>query len=145
MILVVTMSMLFGATVRLHIVPISESHSSLGVIQGLKVVVVIAVNDVALWHHLQVSAHTVVAGTCVITEVNDTALIGALIRRLDSGEAEFMGDVASYNLHNLAKINKIKREQQEIMVKSYKPMKHLLDGGHNYRIIVTQDTLAIIR
>ena len=102
-------------------------------------------HDVALWHHLQVGAHAVVAGTCVIAEVDNAALIGALIRRLDSGKAEFMGDVASYNLHNLAKINKIKREQREIMVKSYKPMKHLLDGGHNYKIIVTQDTLATIR
>lgn len=101
-ILVMAVSVLFGATVRLHVVPVNESHSSLGIVQGLEVVVVVTVDDVALWHHLQVGSDAVVAGTCVITEIDDTAFIGALIRRLDPGEAEFMGDVASYNLHNLA-------------------------------------------
>ncbi len=103
MILVMAVNVLFGATVRLHVVPVNESSSSLGIVQGLEVVVVVTVDNVALWHHLQVGSDAVVAGTCVITEVDDTAFIGALIRRLDPGEAEFMGDVASYNLHNLAK------------------------------------------
>lgn len=89
-ILVVDLSMVFGGTVRLHDVPNSESHSSLGIIQGLKVVVVGAVDDVALWNHLQVGAHAVVASTCIIAEVDDTALVDALIRWLDSGEAKFV-------------------------------------------------------
>lgn len=110
-ILVMAMNVLFTATVRLHVIPVNKSYSSFGIVQGLKVVVVVTVDDVALWHHLQVGSDTMVAGTCVITEVDDTAFIGALIRWLDPREAKFMGDVASYNLHNLAKVNKIKREK----------------------------------
>lgn len=101
-VLVVVVSVLSGATVRIHVVPVNEPHFSLGVVQGLEVVVV-GVDDVALWHHLQIGPDTVVAGTCVIAEVNDAAFIGALIGRLDSGEAQFMGDVASNNFHNLVK------------------------------------------
>lgn len=112
MTLVMALSVLFGATVR-HLLPVNECHSSLGVIQGLEVVVVVTVDDVALRHHLQVGSDAVVAGTCVIAEVDDTAFVGALIRRFDPGEAEFVGDVASDNLHDLAKLDKIKREKQK--------------------------------
>lgn len=103
---VLVMSVLFGASVRRHVVSVVESVSSLGVIQSLKVIIVGAVDYVTLRHHLQVGSDAVVAGTFVIAEVDDTTFIDALIRRLDSGEAEFMGDVASYNLHNLEKRNK---------------------------------------
>lgn len=104
---VMAVSMLFGAIMRLRFAPIDECHSPLGVIQGLEVAVVVAVaGDVALWHHLQVGSDTVVAGTCVIAKVDDTAFVGALVGWLDPGEAEFMGDVASYNLHNLAKVDR---------------------------------------
>lgn len=105
MILVMTVSMLFGATVR-HIVPVNECHSSLSIVQGLEVVVVVAVDDDALRHHLQVGSDAVVAGTFIIAEVDDAAFIGALVRRLDPRKAEFMGDVASYNLHDLAMVEK---------------------------------------
>lgn len=115
-ILVMAMSVHFGATVRLHAVPVDKRHSSFGIVQGLEIVVVVTVDDVALWHHLQVGSDAVVAGTCDIAEVDDTALVCALIRRLDPGEAEFMGDVASYNLHNLTKMDEIKRGKQEHMM-----------------------------
>lgn len=113
-ILVVAMSVLFGAAVRLNVIRVSRS--SLGVVQGLEVVVVVVVDDAALWHHLQVGAHTVVANTCIVAEVDDTALVGALVGWLDPGEAKFMGNVASYNLHNLVKINKNRRRK----VRSYR-------------------------
>lgn len=104
-ILVMAMSVLFGATERLHVIPVRESHSCLGVVHSLKVVVVVA-DDVALRHHLQVGSDAVVTRPFVVTEVDDAALVCALVRWLDSGEAEFMGDVASYNLHNLIKTKK---------------------------------------
>lgn len=110
MTLVMALSVLFGATVR-HLLPINECHSSLDVIQGLEVVVVVTVDDVALWHHLQVGSDAVVAGTCVIAEVDDAAFVGALIRRFDPGEAEFVGDVASDNLHDLAKLRQNKKRK----------------------------------
>ncbi len=109
-VLVVAVRVLLSAIMRLQVVPANKRHSSLGIIQGFEVIIVVGVDDVALWHHLQVGSDTVVASTCIIAEVDDTAFIDALIRRLDSGEAEFMGDVASYNLHDLAKVDNIKRE-----------------------------------
>lgn len=111
MALMMALSMVFAATVR-HLVPVDEHHSFLGVIQGLKVIVVVTANDVTLWHHLQVGSDAVVAGPCVITEVDDAAFIGALIRWFDPGETEFVGDVASYNLHDLAKLEKRPRKNK---------------------------------
>lgn len=116
-ILVMAMSVLLGATVRLHLFPVDEHHSFLGIVQGLEVVVGVTVGDVALRHHLQVGSDTVVTGTCVIAEVNDAAFVGALIRRFDPGEAKFMGDIASHNLHHLANVEQIKREKEEIVVR----------------------------
>lgn len=108
--LAVAVRVLLSAVMRLHFIPVNKCHSSLGIIQGLEVVIAVTADDVALWHHLQVGSDAVVAGTGVITEVDDTAFIDALIRWLNPGEAEFMGDVASYNLHDLAKADNIKRE-----------------------------------
>lgn len=107
--LVMVLSVLLGATVR-HLFPINECHPPFGIIQRLEVVIVVTVDDVALWHHLQVGSDTVVAGTCVITEVDDTAFVDAFIRQFDPGEAEFVGDVAPYNFHDLAELDKITRE-----------------------------------
>lgn len=99
--LVMVLSLHFGATMK-HLLSIhNKCRFSFGVIQGLEVIAVATRDYVALWHHLQVGSDTVVAGTCVIAEVNHAAFISALIRWFDSGEAEFMGDVASNNLHNL--------------------------------------------
>lgn len=105
MILVMAVSVLFGATERLPVVPVRESHSSLGVVHGLKVVAGVTADYVALRHHLQVGSDAVVTRALDVAEVNDAALVRALVRRLDSGEAEFVGDVASYNLHNLMKVD----------------------------------------
>lgn len=111
MLLVTLSTLLFGAAVR-RLVPVNERHCSLGVIQGLEVFAVLTVVNVALWHHLQVGSDTVVAGTCVIAEVDYAAFVGALIRRFDPGEAELVRDVASYDFHNLAKLDLIKRENR---------------------------------
>lgn len=116
-ILVMAVSVLLGATVRLHLFPVDERHSFLGIVQGLEVVIVVSVDDVALRHHLQVGSDAVVTGACVIAEVDDAAFVGALIRRFDPGEAEFMGDVASHDLHHLAKVEQIKREKEEVVVR----------------------------
>lgn len=110
-ILVMAVSVLFGATERLPVVPVRESHSSLGVVHGLKVVAGVAADYVALRHHLQVGSDAVVTCALDVAEVNDAALVRALVRRLDSGEAEFVGDVASYNLHNLMKVDGQKNKQ----------------------------------
>lgn len=83
MLLVTLSALLFG-------VPVNERHCSLGVIQGLEVVAVLAVVGVARWHHLQVGSDTVVAGARVIAEVDDAAFVGALVGRLDPGEAELV-------------------------------------------------------
>lgn len=105
-ILVMAVSVVFGTTARLPSIPVTDSHSSLGVIQGFEIFVVVTVDDVALWHHLQVGSDTVVTGTLVVTEVDDTALVDSLVRWFDPGEAQFMGDVASYNFNNLTKTQK---------------------------------------
>lgn len=102
------MAVFFGAALRLSV---QDSHRSLGVVHSLEVVVV--VHDVPVRQHLQVRSGAVVARACVVTEVDDAALVGALVRRLDSGEAEFMRDVASHNLHNLAEI-KGKKERMRL-------------------------------
>lgn len=107
--LAMVLSMLLGGTVR-HLFPINERHPPFGIIQRLKVVIVVTVDDVALWHHLQVGSDTVVAGTCVVTEVDDTTFVDAFIGQFDPGQAEFVGDVAPYNFHNLAELHKITRE-----------------------------------
>lgn len=106
--LVVAVGLLFCAAARLCVVPADERHPSLGVVQGLKVVVAVAVGDGALRHHLQVGPDAVVAGTRVVAEVDDPALVGAFVGWLYPGEAEFMGDVASYNLHDLEKAEEIR-------------------------------------
>jgi len=62
-----------------------------------------AVAGVALWRHLQVGPCAVVARACRVAEVDDAALVRALVRRTDGREAELMGDVAPGNLHHLAK------------------------------------------
>lgn len=81
----------------------SEHRSTFSVVQGLEVAVGLAVDDVALWRHLQVGPDAVVAGTFAVTEINDAALVGAFIGWLDPGEAELVRDVAAYDLHNLGK------------------------------------------
>ena len=96
------MDVLFGAAVGL----VLECGPSLGVVQGFEVVAVGSLSDGALWHHLQAGSDAVVARAHVVTEVDDAALVGALVRRLDPGEPQFMGDVASYNLNNLVEINR---------------------------------------
>lgn len=99
--LVMVLGLHFGATMK-HLFSIhNKCRFCFGVIQGLEVIAVATSDYVALWHHLQVGSYAVVAGTCVIAEVNDVAFISALIRWFDPGEAEFMGDVASHNLHDL--------------------------------------------
>lgn len=80
MILVMAMCVLFGATVRLHAIPVYEPDSSLGIIHSLEIVTVITVDDVPLWHHLQVGSDAVVAGTCMVAKVDNTAFVDALIR-----------------------------------------------------------------
>lgn len=50
--------------------------------------------------HLEVGAHAVVLGVAV-AEVDHAALIGALVGRLDVGEAQLVGDVAARHLHHL--------------------------------------------
>lgn len=85
-ILVVPMSC--GTTMSHHVVAVSESHPSLGVVRGLKVVVVVvvlAVYDVTLWHYLQVGPDAMVACTCVIAKVDHPAFVDSLIRRFDPG------------------------------------------------------------
>lgn len=109
-ILVMAVSVVFGATVRLRSIFVTNSHSCLGVVQSLKIVIVVTVDDVTLWHHLQVGSDTVVTGTLVVTEVDDTAFVDSLVRWFDSGEAEFMGDVASHNFNNLAKTQNKKKK-----------------------------------
>lgn len=109
-ILVMAVSVVFGATVRLRSIFITNSHACLGVVHGLKIAIVVTIDDVALWHHLQVGSDTVVTGTLVVAEVDDAAFVDSLVRWFDSGEAEFMGDVASYNFHNLAKAQNEKKK-----------------------------------
>lgn len=92
-----------GVAARLLFVSVDGSHPSLGIVQGLEVAVVVTVDDVSLWHHLQVGPDAVVAGARVVAEVDDAALVGALVGRFDSGETKFMGDVASHDLHHLKK------------------------------------------
>jgi len=103
MVVPVAVGGLFGAAVGLAGVPVDERRPSLGVVQVFEVVVAVNVDDVAILHHLQVGPDAVVAGARVVAEVDDVALVGALVRRLDPGEAEFVGDVASYDLHHLGK------------------------------------------
>lgn len=99
------MDVLFGAAVGL----VLECRPSLGVVQGFEVVAVGSLSDGALRrHHLQAGSDAVVARAHVVTEVDDAALVGALVRRLDPGEPQFMGDVASYNLNNLVEIKQMK-------------------------------------
>lgn len=76
--LVMVLSVLLGATVG-HLFPINECHPPFGIIQRLEVVIVVTVDDVALRNHLQVGSDTVVARTCVITEVDDAAFVDAFI------------------------------------------------------------------
>lgn len=104
---VLVVTVLSGAAVRL---PVHESHPPLGVVGRVHVVVVAVsgVVDVALRHDLQVRPDAVVAGAGVIAEVHHAALVGALVSGLHSREAEFMGDVASYNLHDLATRDNVK-------------------------------------
>lgn len=68
------------------------------------------VEDVALRHDLQVRPDAVVAGAGVVAEVDHAALVGALVSGLYSREAEFVGDVASYNLHDLATRHNVKAQ-----------------------------------
>ena len=118
MVMVVAVSVLPPSTaVRIQAVTVSERHPSLGVVRGLEVVAVRAVDDVTGRHHLQVGPDAVVPGPGVIAEVDDTAFVGALVGQLDSGEAEFVGDVASYNLHHLAQTHK---KRDEIIKKNSK-------------------------
>lgn len=95
------LDLLFGTIVR-HLLAVDECCPSLGVVQALEVVVMVAVGHVTLWHHLQVGPDAVVAGAGVVAEVDDTALVGALIGRFDPGEAELVGDVAPHDFHHLA-------------------------------------------
>ena len=61
-----------------------------------------AVVGVALRHHLQVGPCAVVARARRVAEVDDAALIRALVRRPHRREAELVGDVATGDLHHLA-------------------------------------------
>jgi len=47
--IILTMAVLFSAAMRLLV---KESHASLGIIQSLKVVVVVVIDDLAFRHHL---------------------------------------------------------------------------------------------
>lgn len=94
--------MLLGMLSVTTVAAVNERHFSFGIIQGLKVAVV--VTDVAFWGHLQVGSDAVVAGTFSIAEVNDAAFVGTFIGWFDTGEPEFVRDVATYNLHNLVKL-----------------------------------------
>lgn len=106
MLLVVPMNpvMLLGMLSVTTVAAVNERHSSFGVIQGLKVAVV--VTDVALRGHLQVGSDAVVAGTFSVAEVDDAAFVGTFIGWFDTREPEFVRDVATYNLHNLVKLEK---------------------------------------
>lgn len=104
MLLVVVVAMVLVMAVVFGSFPVAKSHFSLGVVQGIEVVVV-AVSGVssgfALKHHLQVGSDAMVTGAGHVAEVDDAALISALVGWFDPGEAEFVGDVASHDLHNL--------------------------------------------
>lgn len=95
---VLVMAVLPGAAMQLSV---NNQRSPLGVVHGLKVAVVFGVDDVALWHHLQVGSDPVVTGATFVTEVDHAAFVGPFIGRFDPGEAEFVGDVAANDLHNL--------------------------------------------
>lgn len=110
-ILVMAVSVTFGATTRRRSTFAASAHSCLGVVHGLKIVIVVSVDDVALWHHLQVGSDAVVTGALVVAEVDDAAFVDSLVRGFDPGEAEFMGDVASYNFHNLANTQDEERQK----------------------------------
>lgn len=139
-ILVMAVSVLFGATVGLHSFPVNNSHSSLGIVQGLEIFVVVAVDDVSLWHHLQVGPDAVVTGTFVVAEVDDATFIDALVGWFDSGEAEFMGDVASYDFHNLTKTQnerkKIRAVKDKLPPQSYVTAATFATRS-NYRLMVS--------
>lgn len=106
MLLLVTMNpvMLLGMLSVTTVAALDERHSSFGVIQGLEVAVV--VTDVTLRGHLQVGSDAVVAGTFSVAEVDDAAFVGPFIGWFDTREPEFVRDVATYNLHNLVKLEK---------------------------------------
>lgn len=95
------LDLLLGAAAR-RLPAVDERRPSLGVVQALEVVVMVAVGHVALRHHLQVGPDAVVAGAGVVAEVDDAALVGALVGRFDPGEAELVGDVAPHDFHHLA-------------------------------------------
>lgn len=80
--------------------PVLECHPSLGVVQGLEVVA--AGVGGALRHHLEVGPDAVEADVGVVAEVDDAALVGSLVGRLDPREAELVGDVAPDDFHHLA-------------------------------------------
>lgn len=80
---------------------VDERHSTFGVIQGLEVAVTVAVDEVTLRGHLQVGSDTVVPWTFAVAEVDDATFVGTFIGWFDTREAEFVRDVATYNLHNL--------------------------------------------
>lgn len=95
----------------LSVAAVEEHHAAFGVVQGLEVAVGLAG---ALRCHLQVGPDAVVAGTFVVAEVNDAALVGAFVGRLDAREAELVRDVAAYDLHNLIKLkNKTKKTNRK--------------------------------
>lgn len=74
--------MLLGMLSVTAIFTVDECQSSFGVIQGLKVAV--AVSNVTVQGHLQVGSDTVVAGTFIVAEVNDTAFVGTFIGWFDT-------------------------------------------------------------
>lgn len=84
--------------------PVLERHPRLGVVQALEVVAAAAGvggGALALRHHLQVGPDAVVAGAGVVAEVDDAALVGALVGGFDPREAELVGDVAPHDFHHL--------------------------------------------
>lgn len=95
---VVAVDVIPGAIVGL--VSLGKALSALGVVQRLEVAVV-AAQGVALRCHLQVGPDAVVPRPRIVAEVDDAALVGALVGRLDPGKAELVGDVAAYDLHHL--------------------------------------------
>lgn len=97
-------AMLLGVLSLTSVAAVDERRSSFGVIQGLEVAVV--VTDGALRGHLQVGSDAVVAGAFSVAEVDDAAFVGTFIGRFDTREPEFVRDVATYNLHNLGKLEK---------------------------------------
>lgn len=97
---VLVVAVLPGTAVRL---PVHKHRPLLGVVHGLKVAAALRVEDVALWHHLQVGSDAVVAGAGFVAEVDHAAFVGTFVGCFHPGEAELVGDVAAYDFHNLAK------------------------------------------